>query len=302
MKHYEMSKEEKDYLARYDITAFDRPSIAADIAIFSILKDGDEDNIRKLQKKSLKLLLIKRASYPYKDCWALPGGFCRPGEDVWETAKRELFEETNVENAYLQLVGVFGEKDRDPRGWIISNTFLALMDGELCNLRAGTDAWEAKWFTIAVEGKETGRRVERDSVLLETEYKLMLTDEESNLKLQAKLKEYKKFENYHETVRYEITECEKLAFDHAKIILNALLSLRKGVENNSRMVFDLMPESFTLTQLQSAFELILDQKLLTANFRRKIADYVTETDGIIDGAGHRPAKLFKRNIEAFYIS
>lgn len=302
MKHYEMSKEEKDYLSRYDITAFDRPSIAADIAIFSILKDGDEDNIRKLQKKSLKLLLIKRASYPYKDCWALPGGFCRPGEDVWETAKRELFEETNVENAYLQLVGVFGEKDRDPRGWIISNTFLALMDGELCNLRAGTDAWEAKWFTIAVEGKETGRRVERDSVLLETEYKLMLTDEESNLKLQAKLKEYKKFENYHETVRYEITECEKLAFDHAKIILNALLSLRKGVENNSRMVFDLMPESFTLTQLQSAFELILDQKLLTANFRRKIADYVTETDGIIDGAGHRPAKLFKRNIEAFYIS
>lgn len=302
MKHYEMSKEEKDYLSRYDITAFDRPSIAADIAIFSILKDGDEDNIRKLQKKSLKLLLIKRASYPYKDCWALPGGFCRPGEDVWETAKRELFEETNVENAYLQLVGVFGEKDRDPRGWIISNTFLALMDGELCNLRAGTDAWEAKWFTIAVEGKETGRRVERDSVLLETEYKLMLTDEESNLELQAKLKEYKKFENYHETVRYEITECEKLAFDHGKIILNALLSLRKGVENNSRMVFDLMPESFTLTQLQSAFELILDQKLLTANFRRKIADYVTETDGIIDGAGHRPAKLFKRNIEAFYIS
>ena len=61
-----------------------------------------------------------------------------------------------------------------------------------------------------------------------------------------------------------------------------------------------MPELFTLTQLQTAFEVIRDEELLKANFRRKIADYVTETDKSIEGAGHRPAKLFKRNVEAFY--
>lgn len=111
MNKYKMSKEEKEYLSEYDISEFERPSIAADIAIFSILSDGSKDDIRKLERKSLKVLLVKRASYPYKDCWALPGGFCRPDEDVKDTAKRELYEETNVENAYLKLVGVYGEKE-----------------------------------------------------------------------------------------------------------------------------------------------------------------------------------------------
>ena len=60
-----------------------------------------------------------------------------------------------------------------------------------------------------------------------------------------------------------------------------------------------MPETFTLTQLQHAFEVILGEKLLTANFRRKMNDYVIETEQIVEGAGHRPAKLFRRNMENF---
>ena len=87
-----MSAEEKKFLKQYDITQYERPSVATDIAIFSILQEGDNNNFRKLPKKSLKILLIKRANYPYKDCWALPGGYCRPNEDIYETAKRELFE------------------------------------------------------------------------------------------------------------------------------------------------------------------------------------------------------------------
>ena len=61
-----------------------------------------------------------------------------------------------------------------------------------------------------------------------------------------------------------------------------------------------MPEKFTLTQLQSTFEIVQGRKLLAANFRRKMSGYVTETDEISDGAGHRPAKLFRRNLDAFY--
>ncbi len=300
MGHYEMSKEEKDFLSKYDITMFDRPSIAADIAIFSILEEGARDNFRKLPKKALKLLLIKRATYPYKDCWALPGGFCKPGEDVYETAKRELCEETNVKNAYLQLSGIFGEVGRDPRGWIISNTFLALVNGEACKLRAGTDAWEAKWFTVTLEQKEIHREVSEDAIEIETEYELGLLHEETGLRLYAQIKENKQFRQYHETVQYEMIKCDKLAFDHGKVILHALLSLRKQVESDSKIVFDLMPETFTLTHLQTAFELILNRELLKANFRRKVMDYVIETDQILEGAGHRPAKLFKRNVASFY--
>ena len=300
MCHYKISEEEKNYLEQYDITKFERPSVAADIASFAIMEDGEVDNFRKLPRKALKLLLIKRASYPYKDCWALPGGFCRSDEDVYETARRELYEETNVEKAYLNLAGTFGEVNRDPRGWIISNTFLALMDGETCKLRAGTDAWEAKWFSVQVEKTEIRKKSHEETVEIEAEYVLRLGQEAAGIGLYAKIREYKQFKDYHETVRYEILDCENIAFDHAKIILHTILFLRKNVENDSKIVFDLMPEVFTLTQLQNAFELILDQKLLTANFRRKMMDYVIETEQSIEGAGHRPAKLFKRNVEAFY--
>lgn len=299
MNLYKMSDEEKAYLAGYDITKFERPSVATDIAIFSIMEEREQKNYRKLPEKALKVLLIKRADYPFKDKWALPGGFCRSDEDVHETAMRELYEETHVKAAYLQMAGTFGEVGRDPRGWIISNTYLSLVDGEACKPRGGTDAWEAKWFSVKLEAKEVKKELQEDSVEMVTEYELKLTHEESETYIDAVIREYKQFANYHEKVYYEIVESENLAFDHAKIILHTLLFLRKNVRNDWRVAFDLLPETFTLTQLQNAFELVLDEKLLTPNFRRKVDELVVETDQILEGNGHRPAKLFKRNLGEF---
>ena len=99
MSCYRMSEEEKKYLERYDISEYERPSVATDMAIFSVMEAAEAENFRKLPKKSLKLLLVCREAYPYKGSWALPGGFCRPGEDVAETARRELFEETGIRAA-----------------------------------------------------------------------------------------------------------------------------------------------------------------------------------------------------------
>ncbi len=301
---YEMSNEERDYLSKYSITNFERPSVATDIVVFSIMEEGENNNFRKLAKRALKVLLVKRESYPYKGCFALPGGFCRPDEDVYKTARRELFEETNVKDVYLKQAGVFGDIGRDPRGWIISNAFLALIDSKKYNLRGGTDAWEAKWFAVNMEAKEIKREIngenKNDSIYIETIYTLIFTNEDSEDGFMVDIKEYKRFENYHEIVSYEILSSGKLGFDHGKIILHALLQLKKDVANDDKIVFDLMSELFTLTDLQSAFEVILNEKLLKANFRRKIADYVIETEKSIEGAGHRPAKLFKRNVEAFY--
>ncbi len=300
MNHYEISREEKEYLAGYDITRYDRPSVAADIAIFSVMEDGLEDNFRKLPKQALKILLVKRESYPYKGYYALPGSFCRRSEDVCETAKRELQEETHIGSAYLRPVGIFGESGRDPRGWIISNTFMALVDGGKYALRDGEDAWEAKWFSLQIEVTGQQREVGVECAKVETEYLLTLFHAESDTTLSAKVRECKRFENYHETSEYEILQSEGIAFDHAKIILHALMALRKNVESDLKVAFDLLPEMFTLTKLQNVFELVLGQELVAANFRRKIAEYVIETECTVEGAGHRPAKLFKRNVEQFY--
>ena len=310
MEKYIMSEEEQAYLAGYDISAFDRPSVAADMAVFSIMEEEkqtnskerrDPSNYRKDPLKKLKILLIRRASFPYKNAWALPGGFCRKGESVPETARRELYEETGVSDAYLRPFDIFSEEGRDPRGWIISHAFLALINGEKYRVHEGTDAWEARWFQIEVEGSEANRQISSEQAQIERIYTLRLTCEETdNLCLTATIKEHKNYEQYHETVRYEILDCDGLAFDHARIILCAYLALQKEASNDGTIVFDLMGERFTLTELQRAFESVLGKPLLVANFRRKIADYVLETDDIVEGAGHRPAKLFRRNVERFY--
>lgn len=300
MSDYRMSEEEKKYLEQYDISGYERPSLATDMAIFSVMEAAEAENFRKLPKKSLKLLLVCREAYPYKGSWALPGGFCRPDEDVAETAGRELFEETSLQNAYLSLFGSFGKVGRDPRGWVISNAFLALIDAGKYKLGAGTDAKEAAWFTVEISSAEVKKEVKENFAFIETEYSLSFLREETGLRLTTKVTECKTFCDYHESVTYKITENNGLAFDHPEIILRAWLHLRETVEHDPRIVFNLMPEFFTLNRLQNAMELISGQELLTANFRRKIADYVVETDKVTEGMGHRPAKLFARNLNAFY--
>lgn len=300
MSEYQISNEEKIFLENYDITSYERPSVAVDVVMFSILKEGERESIRKLQKKNLKVLLIRRASYPYKDCWALPGGFCVPGEDVLETARRELYEETNVRDACLKLLGVYGGNGRDPRGWIISNAFMALFDGSSCRLRAGTDAWAAGWFSIELEKKAEKKQEQREEVRLESTYRIRFSNEENEVSFETEVLEVKHYHNFHETVRYEIKEQGLLAFDHAKIILEALFRLRKEVEYQPAGIFDLMPEEFTLTQLQTAMEIVQGVRLTTPNFRRKFADFVVETENMISGEGFRPARLFRRNVERLY--
>ena len=292
-----MSHEEKEFLKNYHIEDFDRPSIAADIVVFSIAKEDMEDT-RQLPRRKLKVLLINRANYPFKGYWALAGGFCRKNEEVYETARRELYEETNIKDAYLNVSGIYGDVGRDPRGWIISNAFLALIDGSKCHLRADTDAWDAKWFDFDIKKEIIFQEAKEDSITIKTRYDLRFQHEE--LILSSQIMETKKFENYHETVKYEITENNGIAFDHAKIILDAFKNLQMHAEHDEKIIFDLMPERFTLTELQTVFEIILQKELIKPNFRRKIAEFVTQTEESEEGRRYRKAKQFKRNVKRFY--
>lgn len=300
---YRMNKtEEQVFLENYDINKYERPSVAADMAVFTIMQDDTQpDNYRRLPEKKLKLLLIKRGGSPYKDMWALPGGFLKKGETIYETARRELKEETGADHAYLELCNVFSEHGRDPRGWIISQAFMALISSDISDekssLKVGSDAKEAGWFDVRLEKTEEKKYKKNGNIVCDIVYTLTLTKE---VVLSAVIEEHKVYKDYHEIVEYRIIQSEGLAFDHAKIITCIINKLRKNVETDAKIVFDLMPEYFTLTDLQKAFEIISDKELLKPNFRRKIAEYVEETDMTMMNGGHRPSKLFKRNINAFY--
>ncbi len=92
-----------------------------------------------------KLVLIKRKNHPYKDIFALPGGFVDIGETVEQAVIREAKEETGLDIDIIKLIGVYSDPKRDPRGHTVSICFLAKGKG---NLNAGSDANDIGLFDI----------------------------------------------------------------------------------------------------------------------------------------------------------
>ena len=175
--------------------------------------------------------------------WALPGGFVRMEESLEDAARRELKEETGVEDTYLEQLYTYGDPMRDPRGRVVTVSYFALLPADApIKSEGGTDAARAEWFPV---------------------------------------------------------EClPELAFDHDEILRYALRRLRYKLEY-SAVGFQLMPEEFTLTQLQQTYEIILGEMLDKRNFRRRIqqAGIIEETPHMHSGEG-RPARLFRYRDDA----
>ena len=121
---------EKEFLRAYNIGDYDRPSIAADLAVFR-MRVTDGENFRKDPESTLSLLLIRRGEHPFLGQWALPGGFLRMDETVEACALREAQEETGITPTAMLYLGVFSAVDRDPRGRIISNAFTCILNGDV---------------------------------------------------------------------------------------------------------------------------------------------------------------------------
>jgi ADP-ribose pyrophosphatase YjhB (NUDIX family) len=71
------------------------------MVIFTVT-DEEKQNYRKLPKKVLKVLMVKRGDHPFMGQWALPGGFVTVDESIDNAALRELKEETNIDNIYME--------------------------------------------------------------------------------------------------------------------------------------------------------------------------------------------------------
>ncbi len=111
-----------------------RPSVATDIIICT-------------KQSPYKVLLIKRKNRPFQDMWALSGGFMDMNENLIETAKRELYEETGIVLNDLTFFGIYDQPDRDPRGRTIGIVYYAFVN-ENITFKAGDDAKFAQWHYI----------------------------------------------------------------------------------------------------------------------------------------------------------
>lgn len=197
---------------------YPRPAVTTDCVIFGY--DG----------KELKVLLIERGIEPFKGCWAFPGGFLNMDEDALAGARRELKEETGLEDAFIEQFHTFSEPGRDPRGRVITIAHYALV--KIQEVEGGDDAAQARWFPIG--------------------------------------------------------EVPPLAFDHDRILRMAMSRLKERIHFEP-VGFELLPEVFTMPQLQNLYESILEVHFDRRNFASKMLKL-----GILEDTGDRPAGASSR--------
>ena len=264
---------EEEFLKDYDSSVFEKLSMTADILIVSV-SSKDTENYRKTDKKSMSILMVKRTDFPYKGKWCLPGGFLNPKTETLEQcAKRVLKNETNLSNVYLEQLYTFDSIDRDPRMRIVSTAFVALVDKN----KLSDKIEHASWFDITLWE-------EKDNVV-----DIVLDNGEDTISFKIKKELREKTTDRYDFV---IKKNDHLAFDHARVILAGLERIKSKI-NYTDIVFNMMPEYFTLGELQQVYEVILNKKLLDPAFRRIIANKVEKTERMRTGAGHRPSYLFR---------
>lgn len=242
---------------------------ATDILIYTI-DSRKNNNTRELPKKHFSILLIKRDKEPFKDMWCLPGGYIKDDENSFDGALRVLKKETNISDTYVEQLEVFDDVKRDPRNRTISTAYLSLIDkskmkDELSN--------NTKWFDIEIEENENEINIK------------LINEEELFIKVKKNLIN-KKANQY----KYELIN-SNLSFDHGLIITKGIIKLRNQAET-SDIIFNLMPEKFTIGELKQVYEIILGKELINSAFRRVIAKKVEEVDEIIQTGGHRPSQKY----------
>jgi len=240
---------EKEFLAQYRAGDYERPSVTADILLFTV-----NPNL-----KNLCVLLVKRRNHPYMNCWALPGGFININESAFTAASRELREETGLKNIYLEQLHTYTQPSRDPRMRVISIAYMGLIPMKAAI--AGDDAADAAWFSVTYDNNNLVFINKEKHVIIE--YAVKQRYIKNGVVTYSKLIPLLKGE-------------EKLAFDHCQIILDGLMKLQKDAEL-SDIVFNLVGETFTLPDLQKVYEIILGHNFSKEEFIEKIADTVFKT-------------------------
>jgi 8-oxo-dGTP diphosphatase len=140
--------DEARFLASYDVSQFERPSVAVDVALLSVA-DG-----------ALWTVLLNRTEHPHRGRYALPGGFVGIRESLDVAAARVLAKKCGLRDLFLEQLYSFGDPGRDPRTRVISVAHVALIDrARLLEASPGTDALIHARLEVPWEG-ETGGPVE----------------------------------------------------------------------------------------------------------------------------------------------
>lgn len=207
-------------------------------------------------KGILKILLLK---YHDLDLWSLPGGFVFNDEDLREAASRVLYERTHLSNIFLDQFHTFGRIDRTE-----NNVHQILLKNK--NIEVPKDHWIFQRFITV------GYCSLIDFTLVDT-----FPDA------------------FNETCAwFEVDKLPNMAFDHVRVINTGLNHIRKNIDTQV-VASNLLPEKFTMKDLQTVYETVLDEKFRRNNFQRKILalDILERLEKFFDGSANKAPYLYR---------
>jgi ADP-ribose pyrophosphatase YjhB (NUDIX family) len=222
------------------------------------------------QEKQLKVLLLK---FKNNEVWTLPGGFIGKEEDADEAAKRVLWQRTGLEDIYLQQFHAFGDLKRN---------IGAIEKHEEINLAMGRSKEDLTWLS--------NRYITIGYYAL-VEYS----------KVQVTLNDVSD-----DSAWMDLDQIPSLFLDHNAIINKGLAHLRSSIDSHLA-AFNLLPETFTMSELQQVYETILGKPLVRTNFQRKMLslDILDRIEKKYTGGAHKAPYLYrldKKKAEAFMSS
>ena len=263
---------DKQYFEYYQhnvVTHYKRPSATIDLIGLRFQKD-------EFKQTHLQILLIKRLHRPFKDHWAMPGGFVDYEESINKACLREVKEETNIDLNDQQIIRLpaVSKPGRDPRMWVITNPNIVLFtpkDLKQVQLHPGDDAKDAKWFDIK-----------------------LVPDPKYQQK--PDLFSY----NQQDLLHFQLKTSEDLAFDHYQIIENALRYLLKDFGwNRLPLISKLLGTTFTINDLKMLYSKLNPafEKAYNSNLVRKLDSYIKDTGKrqVLHGMSHsgRPQAIYQ---------
>ena len=171
----------EEFLKEYDPYQYKNPCATTDMVLFSYAGEKPDTD-------ALKVLLVCRKNHPSIGYWALPGGFVELYENLEDTARRELEEETGVKGLPVEQFACYGDYQRDPRARVITTAYFSLVNEKEVRVKAGDDAADAAWFTVKLKKGES-RDVTTDAAVIKKEdFSLELENEDRGLKIGAVIK------------------------------------------------------------------------------------------------------------------
>ena len=225
-----LSKEDQEFVKTYDDSKYAKPSVTADMVIFA----------HSSEEEHLEVLLIQRGRPPFRGQYALPGGFVNPDESVDDAAARELKEETGVDCGCLEQLRTFSTPGRDPRRWVITCAYLALVEKSEITVKAGDDAKAAEWFSVKLEqlpdasgpGEKAGHRRKEEQQQVHR-WGLELCGKQETIRIPFRSE---RLSGQLEPRLYLETEENGLAFDHGLILAYAAMRISRAAHEGLAVV------------------------------------------------------------------